>query len=64
MTDYDREFTFDYIHEFNTMRTLSVLGNATSELCEPVLIQIGRSIAGYERQRKSRTVYEKRTEPA
>lgn len=54
MAEYEGEFPFDYIHEFNTLRTLSVLGSATSELCEPMLIQIGRSIARYERKRQSR----------
>ena len=50
MAEYEGEFPFDYIHEFNTLRTLSVLGSATSELCEPMLIQIGRSIARYDRE--------------
>lgn len=54
MAEYEGEFPFDYIHEFNTLRTLSVLGSATSELCEQMLIQIGRSIARYERKRQSR----------
>ncbi len=54
MAEYEGEFPFDYIHEFNTLRTLSVLGSATTELCEPMLIQIGRSIARYERKRQSR----------
>ena len=49
MTEFDDDFTFDYIHEFNTLRTLSVLGSTTSELCEPVLIRIGRTIARYDR---------------
>ena len=49
MTEFANDFTFDYIHEFNTLRTLSVLGSTTSELCEPVLIQIGRTIARYDR---------------
>lgn len=49
MTEFADDFTFDYIHEFNTLRTLSVLGSTTSELCEPVLIQIGRAIARYDR---------------
>ena len=49
MTEFEDEFTFDYIHEFNTLRTLSVLGSTTSELCEPVLIRIGRTIARYDR---------------
>lgn len=49
MTEFADDFTFDYIHEFNTLRTLSVLGSTASELCEPVLIQIGRTIARYDR---------------
>ena len=50
MTEFLDDFTFDYIHEFNTLRTLSVLGSTTSELCEPVLIRIGRTIARYDRE--------------
>ena len=50
MTEFADDFTFDYIHEFNTLRTLSVLGSTTSELCEPVLIRIGRTIARYDRE--------------
>ena len=49
MTEFADDLTFDYIHEFNTLRTLSVLGSTTSELCEPVLIRIGRTIARYDR---------------
>lgn len=49
MTEFADDFTFDYIYEFNTLRTLSVLGSTTSELCEPVLIRIGRTIARYDR---------------
>ena len=49
MTEFADDFTFDYIHEFNTLRTLSVIGSTTSELCEPVLIRIGRTIARYDR---------------
>ena len=49
MTQFADDLTFDYIHEFNTLRTLSVLGSTTSELCEPVLIRIGRTIARYDR---------------
>ena len=49
MTEFADDLTFDYIHEFNTLRTLSVLGSTISELCEPVLIRIGRTIARYDR---------------
>ena len=37
MTEFADGLTFDYIHEFNTLRTLSVLGSTTSEVCEPML---------------------------
>ena len=50
MTEFADDFTFDYIHEFNTLRTLSVLGSSTSELCGPMLVQIGRTIARYNRE--------------
>ena len=50
MTEFADDLTFDYIHEFNTLRTLSVLGSSTSELCEPMLVQIGRTIARYNRE--------------
>lgn len=46
------EIRFDYIREFNHLKTLSVLGDATTELCKPVLMEIGRTIGAYERQRK------------
>ena len=50
MTEFADGLTFDYIHEFNTLRTLSVLGSSTSELCKPMLVQIGRTIARYNRE--------------
>ena len=67
MTEFADDFTFDYIHEFNTLRTLSVLGSTTSELCEPVLIQIGRTIARYDRvllQNRRHTANNNHTERA
>ena len=44
------EFNFNYIHEFNTTKALSVIGNATTEMCKPVLMEIGRAIRTIERQ--------------
>ena len=67
MTEFADDFTFDYIHEFNTLRTLSVLGSTTSELCEPVLIRIGRTIARYDRvllQNRRHTANNNHTERA
>ena len=44
------ELDFDHISEFNTVKTLSILGNATTEICRPLLIEIKRAIRAYERQ--------------
>ena len=44
------ELNFDYIHEFNTTKALSVIGNATTEMSKPILMEIGRTIIAYERQ--------------
>ena len=44
------ELDFDHISEFNTVKTLSILGNATTEMCRPLLIEIKRAIRAYERQ--------------
>ncbi|WP_437126218.1 YodL domain-containing protein [Lacrimispora amygdalina] len=45
--DYD--FDFRYLHEFSDVKTLSVLGNAVSEMTEPVLMEIGRAVTVQER---------------
>ncbi len=42
---------FPYIHEFNTIESLSVMGTASAELTEPVLRESGRAIGTYERNR-------------
>ncbi len=42
---------FPYIHNFSTMDTLTVMGEAVSGLTEPVLKEIGRTIGIYERNR-------------
>ncbi len=44
------ELNFDYISDFNTTRVLSVLGNAATDLCKPILMEIGRTISAYDRQ--------------
>ena len=57
---------FPYIHEFNTVETLSVMGEATAELTEPVLREIGRSISVYEREKAQeavRAAYEEYIDP-
>ena len=49
MQEYGSEFAFDFIHEFNSMNTLAVLGDAANELAKPVLLEIGRTIRAYNR---------------
>ncbi len=49
MEEYKSELTFDFIHEFNSMDTLSVLGDAANELAKPVLLEIGRTVRAYNR---------------
>ena len=44
------ELNFDYISEFNTTKALSVIGNATTDMCKPVLMEIGKTVAAYDRQ--------------
>jgi hypothetical protein len=43
------DFDFRYLHEFSDVKTLSVLGNAVSEMTEPVLMEIGRAVTAQER---------------
>ena len=49
MEEYKSELAFDFIHEFNSMDTLSVLGDAANELAKPVLLEIGRTVRAYNR---------------
>ena len=44
------DMNFEYIHEFNNTKSLAVIGNATTEMCKPLLMEIGRTIRAYERQ--------------
>ena len=44
------DMNFEYIHEFNNTKSLAVTGNATTEMCKPLLMEIGRTIGAYERQ--------------
>ncbi|MDE7253786.1 MAG: helicase SNF2, partial [Acetatifactor sp.] len=50
MSVWKEEFHFDYIHEFNTLKVLTVLGNATTEICRDILMDIGRTIREWDRQ--------------
>ena len=44
------ELNFNFISEFNTTMALSVVGNATTDLCKPLLVEIERTVAAYDRQ--------------
>ena len=50
MSVWKREFHFDYIHEFNTLKVLEVVGNAAVEICRDILMEIGRTVRKLERQ--------------
>ncbi len=43
------EIQFPYIHEFNTVETLSHIGDSISDLSKPVLMEIGKAIGAYDR---------------
>ena len=45
-----KEINFPYIHEFNTVETLSQLGSNVSDLSKPILMEIGKAIGAYDRQ--------------
>ena len=50
MEQWRDELDFGYISEFNTAPALSVVGNATTDMCRPLLMEIGRTVADYDRQ--------------
>jgi N12 class adenine-specific DNA methylase/adenine-specific DNA methylase len=50
METWAEELNFDYISDFSTPKIISVLGTATSELCRPILVDIGKTILGYNKK--------------
>ena len=48
------EIQFPYIHEFNTVETLSHIGDSISDLSKPVLMEIGKAIGAYDRENDRR----------
>ena len=50
MDFWGNELDFTHISEFNTPDTLAVIGNATAEMCKPLLLEIGRTVVAQERQ--------------
>ena len=53
---YAERFNFSYVHEFNTVAVLAQLGTSTSELCKPILMEIGKAVRSYEREEKEKGV--------
>ena len=67
--DADRYFDetdFEFIHDFSTYETVSVLGNASTSISKMVLLDIGRTIRQQERTAKfakqQNPVYDRATE--
>lgn len=67
--DADRYFDetdFEFIHDFSTYETVSVLGNASNSISKMVLLDIGRTIRQQERTSKfakrQNSVYDRATE--
>lgn len=56
------ELDFGYISEFNTTRSLSVIGNAATDMCKPLLMEIGKAVAAYDRQTARKRAEEKANE--
>ena len=50
MEIWAEELNFEYISDFNTPKIISVLGSATSELCRPILVDIGKTVTEYNKK--------------
>ena len=50
--DYIGDFTFEYIRDFGTEEVLSVLGNATSDTCKPVLDEVFKVVYRLDKEQK------------
>lgn len=59
MEQWKEELDFGNISDFNTTKTLSVLGSATTEMCKPLLMEIGRTIGACDRQNARKRAEEK-----
>lgn len=51
---YEEAFNFEFLTDFNTFNTASILGNAASELAKPILMEIGKSIGNITRDKANR----------
>ena len=50
METWAEELNFEYISDFNTPKIVSVLGSAASELCRPILVEIGKTVTEYNKK--------------
>ena len=48
--EWKEELDFSHLHEFNTLEALSVVGNAATEICRPILMEIGRTVRACDLQ--------------
>lgn len=51
-------FSFQYIHEFNTIQVLAQLGESISKQCKQVLMEIGKTILAFNKENLNKTVAE------
>lgn len=47
---WEKELDFQHIGKFNTQNDLSVIGNANTEICKAMLMEIGKTIRAYEQE--------------
>ncbi len=47
---WEKELDFKYIGKFNTQNDLAVIGNANTEICRALLMEIGKTIRVYEQE--------------
>lgn len=52
------EFDFHFIHEFNTLETLSQLGSNVSDLSKPILMDIGKAIRTFDKEMQQQATRE------
>ncbi len=50
MEIWAEELNFEYISDFNTPKMISILGTAASELCRPILVDIGKTVTEYNKK--------------
>ena len=61
---WEDELNFDFISDFSTTKALSVIGNAVTDMCRPLLMEIGKTVAAYDRQAAGRMASGKQGERA